>query len=355
MNLSSIFPTNYVDRADARYRSVPWYHFVLIPGKEGSKVEDFLRSAKDLQSALEIKYLDDSVPHRSAEGQELNIDFLKEEFARIISLNDPEWVSGCDGLLIIHHPIKEEKLTSVMAHLPASPRNSGRNKLISVQHGGLSYSFEVELHSNDQMAQDSLIYGLTNPLDPAVVRLVERDRQEVIMFTAMYAEKEIIEWFALASLGSNVAHSHEIPYESIVVSYEPLGQSTYPDFEMSVEGQEWAVEVARVQSGMVSHVEVGTRLDKRGLNRAFGNHITDARVGGTLNEEIKQKAKRRAECPAYSRHCLLLVDIVEAIEPKGSHTWGWCDLSAFDAVAVVRMDGSVEYIKGQIPLPSLPE
>ncbi len=106
---------------------------------------------------------------------------------------------------------------------------------------------------------------------------------------------------------------------------------------------------------MVSHVKVGTRLDKRGLNHAFGNHITDARVGGTLNAEIRQKAKRRADCPAYSRHCLLLVDIIEAIEPKGSQTWGGCDLSAFDVVAVVRMDCSVEYIKGQIPLPSLPD
>lgn len=285
----------------------------------------------------------------------MNIDFLKEEFSRIISLNDPEWVAGCDGLFIIHHPGKKEKLTSAMAHLLTSPRSAGRKKLLSVQHAGQFYSLKVELHSNDQMAQDSLIYGLTNPSDPAVMRLVERGREEVIRFTAIYSDKENIEWFALESLRRNVAHSLEVPYENIEVLYEPLGKSTYPDFEMSVEGQEWAVEVARVQSGMVSHVEVETRLNKRGLNRAFGNHITDARVGGTLNEEIRQKAKRRAECPAYFRHCLLLVDIVEAIGPKGSQTWGGCDLSAFDVVAVVRMDGSIDYIKGQFPFPSIPD
>ena len=351
MTLPSTFPTKYVDRTDAKYGNVPWYHFVLIPGKDGSNIDDFLRSAKELQSALEIKQISDSVPRRSAEGRDLNIDFLKEEFSRIISLNDPDWVAGCDGLFIIHHPIKEEKLTSAMAHLLTSPRSAGRKKLLSVQHAGQSYSLEVELHSNDQMAQDSLIYGLTNPSDPAVVRLVERGREEVIRFLDMYADKETMEWFALASFGGNVAHSLEIPYENIEVSYEPLGKSSYPDFEMSVEGQEWAVEVARVQSGMVSHVEVETRLNKKELDRAFGNHITDARVGGTLNEEVRQKSKRRAECPAYSRHCLLLVDIVEAIGPKGSGTWGGCDLSAFDVVAVVRMDGSIDNIKGQFPIP----
>lgn len=69
MTLSSNFPTKYVDRTDANYRNVPWYHFVLIPRKDGSNIEDFLRSAKELQSALEIKHISDSVPHRSAEGR----------------------------------------------------------------------------------------------------------------------------------------------------------------------------------------------------------------------------------------------------------------------------------------------
>ena len=55
--------------------------------------------------------------------------------------------------------------------------------------------------------------------------------------------------------------------------YEPLGKSTYPDFEMPVEGQEWAIEVARIESGISSYVEIERELDQRGLNRAFGNHI----------------------------------------------------------------------------------
>ena len=355
MNLSSAFPTKYVDRTDANYQEVPWYHVVLIPGKDGNRPQDFIRSNEDLQSALGIKSIRDSVPHYFGEGRELTIELLKEIVTGIISQNDPDWIAGCDGLFIIHHPCKEAKLISAMANLLASPRTDGHKKLLSVQHGSRPSSLEIDLYSNDRMAEDGLILGLINPADPAVVRLVERHRGEVLKLTNRHAGKESMEWFAFHSLRRNVGHNLEIPPEDIPGEYEPLGKSTYPDFEMSLEGQEWAVEVARVQSGMISYVEVDRRLDQRGLNLAFGNHITDARVEETLCEELSQKTQSRAECPEYARHCLLLLDIVEAIRPKGSQTWGGCDLSAFDVVAVVRMDGSIEYIKGQFPFPPIPD
>ena len=186
------------------------------------------------------------------------------------------------------------------------------------------------------------------------MRLVERDRKGILRFSDLYASKEIMERFAFESLLRNISHNLEIPPEYMDGEYEPLGKSTYPDFEMSVEGQEWAIEVARIESGMTSYVEVERGLDRRGLNRAFANHITDARVEDTLREEIHQKAKSRTGCPAYSRHCLLLVDIVDGVGPKDSPVWDGCDLSLFDVVAVVKLDGSVNYIKGRIPLPFIP-
>ena len=69
MTPSSTFPTKYVDRRDAEYQKVPWYHFILIPRKEGSSPPDYILRMKDLQSALEIKQLADSAPRFSARWQ----------------------------------------------------------------------------------------------------------------------------------------------------------------------------------------------------------------------------------------------------------------------------------------------
>lgn len=354
MTPSSTFPTKYVDRQDVDYQKVPWYHFILIPRKEGSSPQDYIQRMEDLQSALEIKQLGDSAQRFDAHGRELTIEFLKEEVARIMSANDDEWLVGCSGLFIIHHPCKQEKLISAMANLLKSPRGAGSKKLLSVQHGGRTYCLEVELQPNNHMSQDGLILGLINPVNPAVVRLVERDRREILRFSNLYASKENMEWSAFESLRGYISFNFEIPLDHMDGKYEPLGKSTYPDFELSVEGQEWAIEVARIESGMTSYVEIGRQLDQRGFNRAFENHITDARVENTLREEIRQKSKSRADCPAYSRHCLLLVDIVDGVGDKGSRVWEGCDLSAFDAVALIRMDGSVDFFEGQIPLPSIP-
>ena len=59
MNLPSAFPTEYVDRTDPKYREIPWYQFVLIPGKDGSSLQDFNRCTEDLQSAPAVKAIRD--------------------------------------------------------------------------------------------------------------------------------------------------------------------------------------------------------------------------------------------------------------------------------------------------------
>ena len=41
------------------------------------------------------------------------------------------------------------------------------------------------------------------------------------------------------------------------------------------------------------------------------------------------------------------VDLGDAVGAKGSSAWNGCDLSTFDVVAVVKMDGSVDYIQGE--------
>jgi hypothetical protein len=341
--MTSSFPTKYVKREDPEYQKLPWYQFVLIPGKQGSTVNDYRRASNTLRAALESKELSKSVPHTPANGRELTLGFLREEASHIISQNDLVWVRGCDSLLVRYHPTKRERLTSILSHLPLS---TDYRKLLVVHHQNETFAFKLDLFEDEYMNQDSIVIGLVNPTDPAVQRLVERDRMDGFRFSPVYASKEDMEHFALHSLCVDLCSRFGISQEDLKYRYEPLGNS-FPDFELLVEAQEWAVEVARVESGMVSYVEVDRELDARGRNNVFRNFITDDKVGDALREEVSDKADKRAECPEYSRCCLLLVDIVDSIGGTGSTAWDGCDLSAFDAVITVRLDGSVSYLKGE--------
>ncbi len=113
-----------------------------------------------------------------------------------------------------------------------------------------------------------------------------------------------------------------------------------------MDGQEWAVEVTRIESDMVSYMNVERGLDKKAIGRAIQNSVTDVKAGKALREALSKKAKRRVECSRYSRCCLLLVDTTDSIGDKHSEIWNGCDLSSFESVVVVKRIGSVNYIKG---------
>ena len=350
MSLSKGIPIKYVDRNEADYCDIPWHQFVLIPKQDGSSLMDFAETMEDLRSALDNRQLSEKVPHFSGKGRELTVESVREEASAIISENETEWVDGCTGLLIIHHPDRYADLVSLLCELPASALSGGQRRLLSVEHEGRLYCLEIELEANHRVPATSLVFGLVNPAEPAVERLVDRGRQGGLRFTDLYAGKQVMERFAFHCLCVDLSQRLGIPVEEFDGKYEPLGESTYPDFEISIGTQEWAIEVARVESGMTSYVEVGRRLDQRGMNRAFGNYITDKRAREAVTEELRQKAKLRAECCTYSRHCVLLVDVVDAVWEENISVWELPYLSKFDVVAVVKLNGSVNFIKGSFSL-----
>ena len=347
--MTSSFPTVYVDKEDPEYQRLPRNQFVLIPGKQGSTFNDYRRAASILEAAWESKDLSESVPHTPAHGRELTLESLRERAAHIISQNDHEWVRGCESLLIRYPPVKREKLTSILSNLLMSPHPNDYRRLLSVTHKEQTFVFKVDLFEDKYMSQDSIVIGLVNQMDPAVLRLVEKERTDGFLFSPLYGSKNDMEQFALRSLCVDLCSRCGISPEDLKYRYEPLGNS-FPDFELTVEGKEWAVEVARVESGMVSYVEVERGLDARGRNNAFRNRITVDSVGEALRGEISDKAEKRVDCPTYSRCCLLLVDIVDSVGGRESPVWSGCDLSAFDVVVTVRLDASVSYIKGGLHL-----
>ena len=344
--MPSAFPNRHVDKGDPEYERWFRHVFVLQPPLQGATARDFVQFAQELKSAVENKGLseNDSIPRSSFGGQGLTLQSLKDEVEDIVSRNPIEWIRGCVGVSIMHHPEKREKLVSVLAKLPESA-NRGQ-KLLSVRHAKDMFAFSVQLHENNFVPADGLYIWLDNPSDPAAEHLVANDGGEALTIRDVYESKQKMEHFAVMSLCNDLLSNTSLTPSDMQCRYEPLGDDTFPDFELVVRGQEWAVEVTRIESGMVGYLRVSQALEKETFDRAARNQVTDSGIVAALTKASEDKTKRRNDCSRYSRACLLLVDIVDSIDPESSDTWGGIDLSAFDAVALVKLDGSVFFIKG---------
>ena len=340
------FPIEYVDKDDPAYQKLPRFQSVLKPGKQGNGINDFNRTANDLAAAWESKMLFENAPHFAANGRKLSLELLRDNASHMISEVGVVWARGCDGIVIRHHPVKRDELESILSGLLSAHRFSSYPRLLSVRHEEETFGFGIALKDDEHMPEDSIVTMLVNQTEPAAAWLVERDRADEIRFSQAYESKEAMERFAVDSLRVDLSSRRGIPLADLKCRYEPLGQHSFPDFELIVNGDDWGVEVARVEAEMVAYVEVDRELDAKGRKLALQNRITEERVGEALQNEIKDKTAKRKCCREYSRYCLLLMDVVDAIGGADSTIWNGCGLSAFDAIATVRLDGYVSYIKG---------
>ena len=154
-----------------------------------------------------------------------------------------------------------------------------------------------------------------------------------------------MQYFAVMSLCSDLLANTSLTYSDLRCRYEPLGNA-FPDFELVVRDQEWAVEVTRIESGMVSYLRVSQPLEKDRFDKAAQGQVTDCGIIAALTKASEDKTKKRNDCSRYSLACLLLVDVVDSVDPDSAAIWGGIYLSAFDVVALVQMDGGVCFIKG---------
>ena len=340
--MPSAFPNRPVDKGEPEYERWFQHVFVLQPPLQGATASDFVQYAQDLKSAIENRSLSetDSIPSSSLAGQELTLQSLKDMVADIISRNPIEWIRGCVGISIMHHPERREKLVSILAKLPESAQRG--QKLLSVRHADDMLAFSVQLHENRFIATDGLYIWLDNPSDP----VAGHDGGETLTVRDVYESKQKMEHFAMMSLCNDLLSNTDLTLSDLQCRYEPLGDDTFPDFELVVRGREWAVEVTRIESGMVGYLRVYQPLEKETFDRAARNQVSDSGIVAALTKASEDKTKRRNDCSSYSRACLLLVDIVDSIDPESPAIWGGIDLSAFDAVALVKLDDSVFYIKG---------
>lgn len=343
--MPTAFPNRYIDKGDPQYARWFRHVFFLQPPLQGATPRDFVQFAHDLQSALDAQTLSetDSIPRSSVGDRGLTLQLLKDEIKNIISRNPIAWIRGCVGVSLLHHPDKRGKFVSLLSKLPESVHRG--QKLISVSYADEVFVFNVQLHENPFIPTDGLYIWLDNPSDPGAEHVVPKDGSEMLNIREIYESKQTMEHFAMMSLCNNLLTVTGLTHSDLKWRYEPLGNA-FPDFELIIRGQEWAVEVTRIESGMVSYFRVDRPLDKDRFNKAAHNQVTDCRIIAALTEALEIKTKKRNDCSRYPLAFLLLVDIVDSVDSVSSTLWKGIDLSAFDAVALVKLDGNVFFIKG---------
>lgn len=341
-----VFPSRHLDEEDPQYQGRFRHTVVLQPSRHGATIAEIARFAQDLKSGIEFTTLSDTaeIPHSSLGGKGLTIQSLKREVSDIIGRNPAEWIRGCVGITVMHNPDKRTELVSALSKLPDSI-NASDQKLLSVPHGDDLFSFTVRLHENRFVPGDGLFIWLDNPSEPAAEHVVPSHRGEMLNFSDLYAPKENMEYFAMGSLLYDLTTRAGITPEDLEPEHEPLGVA-FPDFGLSIRGEEWAVEVTRIERDMVSYLRVSEPIDQAMLHRTTQKHVTDSRIADALTKALEAKSKIRNDCPSYSRACLLLVDVVDSVEVDDTSVWDGIDMSAFDVVALVKLDGSLSYIKG---------
>ena len=221
----------------------------------------------------------------------------------------------------MHHPEKRGKLVSLLSKLPESAHRW--QKLLSVPHADGAFVFNVQLHENRFIPTDGLYIWLDNPSDPAAEHVVANDGGEALTLRDVYESKQKMEHFAMMSLYNDLLSNTSLTHSALKCRYEPLGSNTFPDFELVVRHQEWAVEVTRIESGMVGHLRVSPPLEKRRFDNAARNQVTDSGIIAVLTRASEDKTKRRNDCSSYSSACLLLVDIVDSIDPESPAIGGY--------------------------------
>ena len=179
--MSPAFPNRYIDKGDPQFERWFQHVFVLQPPLQGATAHEFIQYAQDIRSALEAKSLVESslIPRSSFSGRELTLQSLKDEVNDIVSSSPIEWIRGCVGISLMHHPEKRGKMVSILSKLPDAARPG--QKLLSVRPGNDVFALNVQLHENRFIPTDGLAIWLDNPTDPAAEYVVPSWSTTVIL------------------------------------------------------------------------------------------------------------------------------------------------------------------------------
>ena len=139
----------------------------------------------------------------------------------------------------------------------------------------------------------------------------------------------------------------------------PNGTGQFPDYQVIIGTQSWAVEITRPLGTMVQGrvITMGTTRTPQDISRAAslsGLGPSDIRDG--LTKATKDKSYGRKHLNRDEKYCLLLVDTTGMIDAEDPEQWEDCQLDAYDSVVLLRLipdrTNKITAVKRGIPLNS---
>ena len=290
------------------------------------------------------------------DGQRATAALLKEAIANILYAETVEYIKGATAVYIIHPPPLAHPVGHILRSLPLSPRpRQNPPRLISVRANRCTHVFPVISHQIDLPPYSDtepawLVVHLHNPDMPAMaVRVPESGPWDFDDISLAFTGTTEVEFFAMETI-ERYAQSKGL---RVVHVHEPNGPSTFPDFEATIDGKEWTVEVTRVMEGIPNHrmIQVDGRAPHRMVKTAAqAPPISRSDEKFALTRALQDKASKPLQRPSHQNYLLVLVNACHLGIGPGFDAWAGQDLSAFDAVALVEpgLNPRLNFVKGTI-------
>lgn len=292
----------------------------------------------------------------SSDDGRLTLPNVRAAIRQVINEVDEEYLGGVKKVYVVHPTSLESDATRMMAALPAEG-TSGHIKLISADKLGetkvfLVETFPMKMH-RPPFNSTGWIAILFNPDRPVVQILVPAEEQAAVLAPLYgFGDTRTLEQQTMTTISSRLAES-TIPVEEVI--QEPNGDTTFPDFEATIAGEEWSIEVTRVLEGIAKGRVIGIGSPQQTcmtISASQAPPIGPTELDRAVAYAIAEKSAKATECRPGNKYCLTLVNVADLNIASDQYDWGKHDLSNFDAVVLLQIRpgpiAEVTSIKGSL-------
>ena len=277
----------------------------------------------------------------STDNGQLTLPNVRAAIRQVIDAVDEEYLGGVKTVYVVHPATLESDATSMMSALPAAG-TSGHIKLISVENLGAAKVFPIEtfpmrLH-RPPFNSTGWITILFNPDRPVVQILVPAEEQATI-FAPLYGfgDTRKLEQQTIETITARLAES-KVSVERVV--QEPNGDTTFPDFEATIDGEGWSIEVTRVLEGIADGRVIrmgGSQQTRMTISASQAPPIGDNELDRAVAYAVAEKSSKATECRLGDKYCLALVNAADLNIARDQYDWNKHDLSSFHSVVLLQI------------------
>ena len=298
---------------------------------------------------------DPEIPGSSNHGR-LTLPNIKAAIKQVINPYDQEFIDGVTKVYVVHPPPLEKDAIRTMSALPAAGLD-GHTRLIGVEKDGRTRTFHIEpfvmkLHQ----APFESTGWMTIPFNPErpVVEIRVPASHPTPFLDPLYGfgKTENIERDAMDAIIKQLSKG---TISVTRATQEPNGETTFPDFEATIGGEEWSIEVTRVLKGIAEGrvIKVGDpRQTPMTIRASQTSPIDGQSLDNAVSCAIAEKSAKAASCKPGNKYCLVLVNVAALNIAREKYDWAKQDLSKFDAVVLLqfhpRSTVEIENLKGNL-------